>query len=132
VYWALAGGAFVTVTVLVVIASAGIVSPIPNFPKLAIRIVSFVLLVAGFAVTGMFSGSIPPLQTGQDEGQWWQANSNKAVLTWALAEGTAAIGGVQHAANSSFACRGRTRMYAEGSGGWVPNPTPTSFLRTQR
>jgi FtsH-binding integral membrane protein len=96
VYWALTGGAFVTVAVLAVVASAGIVAPIPNLPVSVIRIVCFVLLVAGFAVTGMFSGSVSPRQAGQDESGWWEANSNKAVLTWALAEATASVGAVLH------------------------------------
>jgi hypothetical protein len=59
-----------------------------------VRVVGLVLLVSGFLVTGMLSGSIAPRQTDQGARAWWQANSSKAVITWAIAEGLAVVGGV--------------------------------------
>ena len=94
VFFAIAVGAVLTLAVLVTLGAGGIVYPIPDFPLTLVRVVGLVLLVAGFTVTGMLSGSIPPRQSNQDERAWWQANSQKAVGTWAMAEGLAVVGGV--------------------------------------
>jgi hypothetical protein len=83
-----------TLVILVVLGTVGIVGPIPGLPLTVIRVVGLVLLVVGFTATGVLSGSIPPLRSGENEIAWWQANSGKAVATWAAAEGLAIIGGV--------------------------------------
>ena len=93
-YLAISAGTVVTLVVLVLLGSAGIVDPIPGLPLTVVRVVGLVLLVLGFTATGMLSGSIPPRQSGENEAAWWQANSGKAVATWAAAEGLAIVGGV--------------------------------------
>jgi hypothetical protein len=85
--------AILTVITLAVIGSLEIGIPKPDLPGTLLRVIGLVILVAGFIVTGMLSGSIPPRQTDQDELTWWRANSSKAIATWATAEGLAIIGG---------------------------------------
>jgi len=87
-------GAIVTVAILAMLSTTGIVEPIPEIPLTVVRAAGLVLLVSGFTVAGMLSGRIPPRQTDQDELAWWQANAQKAVVTWAAGEGLAVVGGV--------------------------------------
>jgi hypothetical protein len=94
VFLAVVVGAVVTVSILAVLGTLRVVEPIPNIPLTAVRVFGLVALVSGFMAAGMLSGRIPPLQTDQDEVSWWQANSQKAVVTWAAAEGIAVVGGV--------------------------------------
>ncbi len=94
IFLAVTVGAVLSVATLAVLGSIGIVLPIPNLPLIMVRVVGLVLLVSGFLVTGMLSGSIAPRQTDQGARAWWQANSSKAVITWAIAEGLAVVGGV--------------------------------------
>jgi len=90
----IAFGAAAMLVVFVILGSLGVVSPVPNLPETVMRVVGLVILVSGFTVIGMLSGSIPPRQSSQTDWDWWQANSRKAVITWAGAEGLAVIGGV--------------------------------------
>jgi hypothetical protein len=101
-FLAISAGAVLTVGILTVLGAAGIVSPIPGLPLTVVRVVGLVLLVVVFTVTGMLSGSIPPRQSGEDERAWWQANSQRAVGTWAMAEGLAVVGGVLYLLTSDL------------------------------
>ena len=94
VFLAVALGAVTALVILAALGTVGIVEPIPNLPLTVMRLIGLVLLVSGFTVAGLLSGSISPRQIGQDDVAWWRANSAKAVVTWAMAEGLAIIGGV--------------------------------------
>jgi hypothetical protein len=94
VFLAIVAGVVLTVGTLAVLSAAGIVTPIPDLPLTTIRVVGLLLLVVGFTTAGMLSGSIPPRHASQDERAWWTANSQKAIGTWAMAEGLAVVGGV--------------------------------------
>jgi hypothetical protein len=40
------------------------------------------------------TAQVEPLRMGEDAGAWWAAQAPRAIVLWALAEATAAIGGV--------------------------------------
>ncbi len=94
VYLAIVFGAVLTVLVLVIVGASGVVSPIPDIPHTIVRVVSLVFLVSGVAVVGIISGGVRPRQGDMDELAWWRANSSRAVIAWAAAEGLAVVGGV--------------------------------------
>jgi len=94
VYLAVGAGAALGVVALTVIGVLGIVTPMSTLPNLPFRVVGLVLLVVGFVATGMLSGGIPPCRAEERASEWWRANSTRAVITWAAAEGLAILGGV--------------------------------------
>lgn len=94
VFLAIAFGAVLTVFVLAIVGALGLVSPIPDVPHMIVRVISLVFLVSGVAVVGMISGSIRPRRSDMDALAWWRANSSRALIAWAAAEGLAVVGGV--------------------------------------
>lgn len=42
----------------------------------------------------LVTAQIEPLRPGEDPGLWWATQGPRAMVFWALAEGTAALGGV--------------------------------------
>ncbi|HLB35185.1 MAG TPA: hypothetical protein VJL31_01300 [Gemmatimonadales bacterium] len=42
----------------------------------------------------LVTAQVEPLRTGEDPDAWWMAQAPRAIVLWALAEATAAIGGV--------------------------------------
>ena len=94
VYLAGVAGAVLGVGALTVVGARGVVSPIDDLPLLPLRIIGMVLMVLGFLAVGVLSGGIPPRQPDANPSEWWAANSSRAVITWATAEGLAILGGV--------------------------------------
>ena len=94
VFLAVAVGATLTLITLAVLGSIDLGFPRPELPTTVVRVAGLVLLISGFTVAGMLSGSIPPRQADQDDGAWWKANFMRAAVTWVIAEGLAIFGGV--------------------------------------
>jgi hypothetical protein len=42
----------------------------------------------------LVTAQIEPLRAGEDAGSWWTAQAPRAIVCWALAEASAALGGV--------------------------------------
>jgi hypothetical protein len=59
-----------------------------------LRYAGLAVLVGVVGGARVFRGRIPPLAAGADEGQWWRAHMNKAIIVWAMSESVALVNGV--------------------------------------
>ncbi|MBI2072349.1 MAG: hypothetical protein HYW06_02720 [Gemmatimonadetes bacterium] len=67
--------------------------PAPNLTTV-LRAAAGAEILTVVVLMKLVSGQIEALRTGEDAAAWWAAQGPRAIVLWALAEATAAIGGV--------------------------------------
>jgi len=68
------------------------VEPLSATPVL--RLFAFAEVVGVLVIWRLLRAGMHPLGRGGDEDAWWQANGPRALVIWALADGSATVGAV--------------------------------------
>lgn len=67
-------------------------APVAPVPLSALRLAAFAAAVVALAANRALRMGLSGLGDGQDRLGWWQENGGRALVLWALAEGTATVG----------------------------------------
>jgi hypothetical protein len=83
------------ILILGVFAALARVSPPPT-PSLTtvLRAAAGVEILTIAVLMKMLTAQLEPFKAGEDAAAWWAAQGPRAIVLWALAEATVAIGGV--------------------------------------
>ena len=91
VHVAMLATVFVVVAVFWTVRPNMVIEPDRNFHRV-LRFVALLILVGGGWAIARVRRDIP-LQTGEtDLDRWWQTNSSRVIVTWAISEGIAISG----------------------------------------
>lgn len=87
IHAAISSGVVILFAVFLYLRSSGSLDVAAESVRL-LRIVGYLMLAGGVLASGMLRGRITPRRRGADLAEWWSQNLPKAIVTWAIAEGT--------------------------------------------